>query len=199
MTMEEAKNIEVLFEIHSEAARYYQTYLQSKNAIEARQYLNGRQITEEAIRVFSLGASSSGWDDLYQYLRGKGYSDNDLLESELIGKAKSGNREEVVYNADGSVVTATYVANKLTSKKTVNADGTAVLEEYLENGSVRVTKYDKDGNVIEVTIDGVLVEEAKDNNLWIIIVIAAVAVAGVAALVIVLVKIKKRNVKEIAE
>jgi hypothetical protein len=113
----------------------------------------------------------------------------------VITRYKGGDSEEVVYNADGSVVTTVYTAKKLTSVKTVNADGTAVLEEYLEDGSIRVTRYDKDGNVLEVTINGQLVEE-ENNNLWIIIVIAAVAVIGAAALVIVLVKIKKRNGKE---
>ena len=88
--MKETNNIAVLYEIHNEAAKFYQTYLQSKNAIEARQYLNERKIDEDAIRVFSIGASSSGWDDLYQHLRGKGFSDDDLLESGLIGKSQSG-------------------------------------------------------------------------------------------------------------
>ena len=126
------------------------------------------------------------------------YDENGKLLSKII-RMKGGDREEVVYNVDGSVVTSIYVANKLASVKTVNADGTAVLEEYLEDGSVRVTKYDKDGNVTEVTIDGKPVEDEKDNNLWIIIAIAAVAIVGVAVLVIVLVKIKKRNAKENAE
>ena len=98
-------------------------------------------------------------------------------------------------------MTSFYTSNKLTSKKTVNADGTAVLEEYLEDGSIRTTKYDKDGNVLEVTIDGVpVVEEKTDNSwLWIVIAVSAVAVVGVTVLVIVLVKIKKRNATEIAE
>ena len=117
----------------------------------------------------------------------------------VITRLKGGNREEVVYNADGSVVTSVYTASKLTSVQTVNADGTSILEEYLEDGSVRVTKYDKDGNVLEVTINGKLVEEEKADNSWIIIVIVAVAVVGAAALVIVLVKIKKRNGEATAE
>jgi len=112
----------------------------------------------------------------------------------MITRSKGGNREEVVYDADGSVVTSVYTANKLTSVQTVNADGTSVLEEYLEDGSVRVTKYDASGNVLEVTVNGQLVAE-ENNNLWLIIVIVAVAVIGAAALVIVLVKIRKRNAK----
>ena len=122
------------------------------------------------------------------------YDENGKLLS-VITRYKGGNRDEVVYNADGSVVTSVYTAGKLTSIKTVNADGTSVLEEYLEDGSIRVTKYDKDGNVTEVTIDGKLVED-DNNNLWLIIVIVAVAVVGVAALVIVLLKIKKKNSNE---
>jgi len=115
----------------------------------------------------------------------------------MITRSKGGNREEVVYDADGSVVTSVYTANKLTSVQTVNADGTSVLEEYLEDGSVRVTKYDASGNVLEVTVNGQLVAE-ENNNLWLIIVIVAVAVIGAAALVIVLVKIRKRNAGETA-
>jgi hypothetical protein len=122
------------------------------------------------------------------------YDENGKLLS-VITRLKGGSREEVIYNADGSVVTTVYTSNKLTSVKTVNADGTSVLEEHLEDGSVRVTKYDASGNVLEVTIDGKLVEEEKTDNSWIIIVIVAVAVVGVAALVIVLIKIKKRNAK----
>ncbi len=127
------------------------------------------------------------------------YDENGKLLS-VITRYKGGDREEVVYNADGSVVTSTYVANKLASVKTVYADGTSVLEEYLEDGTVRVTKYDKDGNVTEVTINGKPVEEETDNTwLWIVIAIGAVVVAGVAVLVIVLVKVKKRNAKEDTE
>ncbi len=127
------------------------------------------------------------------------YDENGKLLSKIT-RAKGGDREEVIYNADGSVVTSTYVANKLASIKTVYADGTSVLEEYLEDGTVRVTKYDKDGNVTEVTINGKPVEEETDNTwLWIVIAIGAVVVAGVAVLVVVLVKVKKRNAKEDAE
>ncbi len=128
------------------------------------------------------------------------YDENGKLLS-TITRYKGGDREETVYNADGSSVTSIYTANKLTGLKTVNADGTAILEEYLENGSVRVTKYDKDGNVIEVTVDGVLVveEETDSTWLWIVIAIGAVVIAGVAVLVVVLVKVKKRNAKANAE
>jgi hypothetical protein len=59
-------------------------------------------------------------------------------------------REEIVYNADGTVVTTTYAkGGKLASVHTKNADGTAVLVEYLEGGAICTTKYDADGKIIE--------------------------------------------------
>lgn len=88
--MKEADNMKVLYEIHNEAAEFYQNYLQSTNAETARQYLRGRQIMKETIQEFSIGASSSCWDDLYRHLTEKGFSHDDLLESGLIGKNKNG-------------------------------------------------------------------------------------------------------------
>ena len=124
------------------------------------------------------------------------YDENGKLISSIT-RLKGGVREETVYNADGTVVTSFYTGNKLTGVKTVNTDGTAVLEEYLENGSVRVTKYDANGNVTEVTVDGKPIEgEKENNNFWIIIAISAAALIAVAVLVIVLVKIKKKNAAE---
>lgn len=88
--MKKADNISVLYEIHNEAVEFYRNYLQSTNAETARQYLHGRQIMNETIQEFSLGASSAHWDDLYRYLTEKGFSPDDLLESGLIGKNKKG-------------------------------------------------------------------------------------------------------------
>ena len=161
------------------------------------QYLDDKTVTTK------YGANGNVLTVTTMYNDGKRveetYDENGKLLSKIT-RMKGGDREEVVYNANGSVVTTTYVANKLASIKTVNADGTSVLEEYLENGSVRVTKYDKDGNVTEVTIDGKPVEEEKDDNwLWIVVAIGAVAIVGVTVLVIVLIKIKKRNTQANAE
>lgn len=110
--MKEADNMKVLYEIHKEAAEFYQNYLQSANAEAARQYLRGRQIMNETIREFSLGASSTHWDDLYRHLTEKGFSNDDLLESGLIGKNKNGKyydrfRSRIMFpicNASGRVV-----------------------------------------------------------------------------------------------
>ncbi|MBE6941831.1 MAG: hypothetical protein E7455_06105 [Ruminococcaceae bacterium] len=160
------------------------------------EYLDDKTVTTK------YGANGNALSITTMYNDGKRIEETYDASGKLLSKItryKGGSREETVYNADGSSVTSIYTANKLTGLKTVNADGTAVLEEYLENGSVRVTKYDASGNVTEVTVDGVLVvEEEPDDNTWIIIVIVAVAVVAVAVLVIVLVKIKKRNAKESA-
>lgn len=102
---------------------------------------------------------------------------------------KGGDREEVAYNADGSVVTSTYKAGKLASVHTKYVDGTAVLVEYLEDGSTRTTEYDANGNVVGA-------DTGSGIWLWIIIAVVVIAVAGGVVIVIYLNKIKKKNEDE---
>ena len=56
----------------------------------ARAYLARRQITDADIEKFSLGYSPNSWDALVVYLRKKGYSDKQMLESGLAVRGKYG-------------------------------------------------------------------------------------------------------------
>lgn len=47
-------------------------------------YLKGRKLSDETIRKFGLGCSSKRGNDLYKYLKSKGYSDSLLKESRLM-------------------------------------------------------------------------------------------------------------------
>ncbi|MCU6736251.1 DNA primase [Diplocloster agilis] len=73
-----------LLEINKEAARYYYYQLSQKGGQAAHDYLTGRALTEETIRRFGLGYSTMYRDDLYRYLKKKGYSDGQLKESGLV-------------------------------------------------------------------------------------------------------------------
>ncbi len=73
-----------LLEANKEAARYYYFQLKSPQGRRAWEYFQGRGLSEETIRRFGLGYSPMYRDDLYQYLRKKGYSDEVLNQSGLV-------------------------------------------------------------------------------------------------------------------
>lgn len=74
-----------LKEMNKAAAVYFHwLLLHSKRGAKAKEYLLNRGITEDMIKHFGLGYSDLYRDDLYQYLRGKGYTDQQMKESSLV-------------------------------------------------------------------------------------------------------------------
>ena len=73
-----------LFEVNKLAAKYFYFQLKNKQGQRAYEYLKERQITEEMIVGFGLGYSNQYKDDLYQYLRGEGHSEDVIRQSGLI-------------------------------------------------------------------------------------------------------------------
>jgi len=72
-----------ILEINKQAANYYYYQLKSENGKQAYDYLRNRELTDETIKRFGLGASSKYSGDLYKFLKGKGYSDKLLMETGL--------------------------------------------------------------------------------------------------------------------
>ena len=81
--MEQADRKSRLFEINSKAAAYFYYKLRSEAGKYGYAYLTGRGLTEETIKKFGLGYSDKFSDDLYRYLKSKGYADELLNESGL--------------------------------------------------------------------------------------------------------------------
>ncbi len=73
-----------LLEIQKEAAVYYHKLLYSKAGERALDYFHRRALTDETIRRFGLGYSTIYSDDLYLYLKKKGYEDDLLKDSGLV-------------------------------------------------------------------------------------------------------------------
>ncbi len=73
-----------LMEINKDAANYYYMQRRGEAGKVARDYFEKRQLSEEMLRQFALGFSLPYRDDLYQYLKKKGYSDSFLKDSGLI-------------------------------------------------------------------------------------------------------------------
>ena len=84
-TPEERKSRDIrsqLLEINKLAAVYY-FQLRGQNGSTAMNYLKKRELGDETIQRFGLGYSSMYSDDLYRYIKSKGYKDDILKESGL--------------------------------------------------------------------------------------------------------------------
>ena len=73
-----------ILEANKEAGRYFYYQMKGPGGKRAYEYLTGRGLTDETIRRFGLGYSNAYRDDLYQYLKHKGYDDELLKETGLV-------------------------------------------------------------------------------------------------------------------
>ncbi len=80
----------VLLEINKMAAQYFYAQLKDSRGAPALSYLKNRSnnknrgLTDDTIRGFGLGYSNKYSNDLYKYLKSKGYQDDMLLQAGLI-------------------------------------------------------------------------------------------------------------------
>lgn len=70
-----------LLQINKEAATYFYYQLRAPQGRVGLDYLKGRQLSDETMNRFGLGYSNKTSNDLCQYLRHKGYSDELIRES----------------------------------------------------------------------------------------------------------------------
>lgn len=73
-----------LKEMNKMAANYFYILLHSKRGEKGLAYLQKRGITEETIKKFGLGYADIYQDDLYRFLKNKGFTDEDLKDSALV-------------------------------------------------------------------------------------------------------------------
>lgn len=74
----------VLLEINKAAAQYFYVQLKSEQGKAGYTYLRERRLSDETIRAFGLGYSNKYSDDLYRYLRSKGYQEDMIRQAGLI-------------------------------------------------------------------------------------------------------------------
>lgn len=83
-----------LLAIHKDAAIYYVHMLQSDKGKIGKDYFLKRGLSEETIRSFGLGYTGQYSGMLYKYLKGKGYTDNELKESGLVTINENGGHDK---------------------------------------------------------------------------------------------------------
>jgi DNA primase len=72
-----------LLEINKQAAKYFYYQLKSERGRPAYDYFTRRELSEDTIKKFGLGYSNKFNNDLYQYMKQIGYSDEILRQSGL--------------------------------------------------------------------------------------------------------------------
>lgn len=73
-----------LLEINKLAASYFYYQLKKPQGEVGYKYLRDRELSDETIVRFGLGYSNKTSDDLYRYLKGKGYDDGILKQTGLV-------------------------------------------------------------------------------------------------------------------
>lgn len=81
---ERADRRQELLKINKAAANYFYYQLHQPQGRHGYEYFKRRELTEETIRRFGLGYANKTSNDLYQYLRAKGYQDEMLRDSGLV-------------------------------------------------------------------------------------------------------------------
>ncbi|WP_406198338.1 DNA primase [Kitasatospora sp. NBC_01560] len=79
-----------LVEAHKVAAAYYREQLTSPEAEIGRRFLAERGFDEAAASTFGVGYAPVGWEHLVRYLRGKGFSDKEILVGGLASQGQRG-------------------------------------------------------------------------------------------------------------
>ena len=83
-----------LLEINKLAANYFYYQLKQPRGKIGYDYLVKRKLTDETIRRFGLGFSNKISDDLYRYLKSKGYEDELLKDTGLVTIEERGARDK---------------------------------------------------------------------------------------------------------
>lgn len=72
-----------LLELNKEAAKYFYFQLRAPQGEKGLKYLTERKLSDETMKKFGLGYSNITSDDLANYLKSKGYEEQDIVDAGL--------------------------------------------------------------------------------------------------------------------
>ena len=77
-----------ILEINRESARFFHAVLVSDSGRLGLDYFRSRGLSDRTIRHFGLGYAPDSWRALYEHLRGKGYTDTELLQARVVNRGR---------------------------------------------------------------------------------------------------------------
>lgn len=88
---EKANPLMKYYQIMNTSLAFYQKYLENtKEGLEALEYMHKRGLDDETIRMFGIGLAPSNHDSLYQVLKDAGYLELDMIDVALVDKGQFG-------------------------------------------------------------------------------------------------------------
>ncbi|HEY7751819.1 MAG TPA: DNA primase [Ignavibacteriaceae bacterium] len=88
---EQQSEQEILYDINTEAAKYYlNNLLNDEEGETARKYLQERNIKLQTMRAFGLGYSLRGWENFINFAKSKNIDIDKCIQLGLIGKTSEG-------------------------------------------------------------------------------------------------------------
>ncbi len=90
------KKNDKIYKILEISTKWFQDNLKVNKDCE--RYLNKRNLSDETIKFFKLGFSSSSKQTLYQFLKEQGFEDKELLESNVVKLDKNNKIRDFFYN-----------------------------------------------------------------------------------------------------
>ena len=79
-----------IYDINKESARFFHKYLMSSDGKWALDYFLSRGLSLATIKHFGLGAAPDSWDTLIKHLKSKGFTINDMIAANVVGKSQKG-------------------------------------------------------------------------------------------------------------
>ncbi len=188
------ENYNLLYEINHLTAEFYQEILFDKSATSQKvlDYLLNRGVTIDSIKKWGLGLSTEVWDQAYNYLLNKKFSDNDIFQAGITVKKKDGSgyvdrfRKRLmfpIFDAAGRVVAFTsrtlqgiVYQDEDFGGKYINSPQTNIYDKskilygwHLAKAAIKQKDY---LIIVEGNLDAILSQQAGTNN--------TVAVSGTA-------------------
>ncbi len=90
------KKNDKIYKILEISTKWFQDNLESNN--KCKRYLNKRNLSDETIKYFKLGFSSSSKQTLYQFLKKQNFEDKELLESNVVKLDNNNKIRDFFYN-----------------------------------------------------------------------------------------------------
>ncbi len=84
-----------ILQMNKLAARFFYDSLNSEAGRNARKYLRDRQLSDKTIVNFGLGYAPAEWQGLTNYLRAKGFTDEEMVSGYLAARNKNGNLYDI--------------------------------------------------------------------------------------------------------
>ncbi len=166
-----------MYEINKEAARFFNACLFEEQGKAGLEYYKARGLKKGTIIRFGLGYAPDGWRNLLTYMRGKGYSYEELYEANLANKSeKNGkisfydsfrNRVMVpIIDVRGNVVAFGGRVLDDSKPKYINSSDTLVYKKSLGVFGLNMAKSTKEKSLILVEgyMDAISLHQAGFDN-----------------------------------